>query len=85
MKLAGITFDRTKVAGLGEIATPSYSPVWAGVSIASGALSAYHGVKRNNGSVGWGIVWFFMGSIFPIVTPAIAVAQGFAKPIRGGR
>ena len=50
---------------------------------ASGAASLYHGYKRNNGSLGWGLGWFVLGSLFPVITPTIAVAQGFGK--RKGR
>jgi len=54
-------------------------PKVAGVlTLASAAASGYHGYRRNQ-SIGWGLWWFFMGSIFPIVTPVIAVAQGFGK------
>lgn len=56
------------------------TPVYYVAALASGAVSAYHGVKRNNGSVGWGVGWFILGSAFPVVVPVIAFAQGFAKP-----
>ncbi len=56
------------------------SAVWGAASTASGIACAYHGVKRNNGSVGWGVAWFFLGSMFFPIVPAIAVAQGFGKP-----
>lgn len=49
------------------------------LSIASMAASAYHGAKRNCGSVGWGAVWGIAGAVFPVVTPAVAIGQGFAK------
>lgn len=45
---------------------------------ASIGLSAYHGYKRNN-STGWAIWWGLMGALFPVITPAIAFAQGFGK------
>lgn len=51
------------------------------LDLASMVASTYHGYKRNN-SVGWAIWWGFMGSIFPVITPVIAIAQGFAKPIK---
>jgi hypothetical protein len=51
------------------------------VGTASMAASAYHGYKRNN-SVGWAIWWGFMGGVFPVITPVIAFAQGFGKPIK---
>lgn len=54
-------------------------PKVAGVlALASAGVSGYHGYRRNN-SLGWGLWWFFMGSIFPIVTPVIALAQGLGK------
>lgn len=62
-------------------ASDRYNPtgLFGILTIASGAASAYHGYKRNQ-SIGWGVWWFLMGSIFPIITPVIGVAQGFAKP-----
>lgn len=53
---------------------------WSLAATASGIGCAYHGVKRNNGSVGWGVAWFFLGSMFFPIAPAIALAQGFGKP-----
>lgn len=42
----------------------------------------YHGYKRNQGSIGWALVWgIFGGMIWPLTLP-IALAQGFAKPAR---
>lgn len=49
---------------------------------ASGALSMYHGYRRNN-SLGWGLGWFALGTLFPVITPTVAFAQGFGK--RKGR
>ncbi len=42
-------------------------------------LSAYHGLRRNRGSIGWGLAWGVAGRLFPFLVPALAVAQGFAK------
>lgn len=49
------------------------------LSTVSAGASAYHGYKRNK-SVGWALVWGLFGGSFPIVVPAIALAQGFGKP-----
>ena len=49
------------------------------LSTVSAGASAYHGYKRNK-SVGWALVWGAFGGAFPIVVPAIALAQGFGKP-----
>ena len=51
---------------------------WTAVAVASTAAGAYHGYKRNQ-SVGWAIAWALLGGIFPIIVPAIALAQGFGK------
>jgi hypothetical protein len=56
---------------------------WGVASTVSTGLGAYHGYKRNS-SIGWAIWWGLMGGIFPIVTPAIAFAQGFGKPRHAG-
>jgi hypothetical protein len=53
--------------------------VWIGYSVlatVSAAACGYHGYKRNN-SIGWAVVWFLFGGWFPVITPVVAVAQGF--------
>ncbi len=55
-----------------------YAWAWGILSTVSGAVSGYHGYKRND-SVGWALVWFALGSFFPVITPVIAVAQGYGK------
>ena len=52
------------------------------LAIGSAVLSGYHGVKRHNGSIVWGLVWFGLGGLFPVIAPTIAFAQGYAKPMR---
>lgn len=54
------------------------TPTMQVVVLASVAASTFHGYRRNQ-SVGWAVWWGLMGGLFPIVTPAIAVAQGFGK------
>lgn len=68
------TLTETEKKGLGAGAM-----AWWFLSTASMAASAYHGYKRNE-SIGWALGWGFLGSIFPIITPVVAIAQGFAKP-----
>lgn len=73
-------------AGLKALFKPPPMPVriiWGVLSTASFAASVYHGYKRND-SLGWGIWWGFMGALFPVITPTIAVAQGFGKPKKNG-
>jgi hypothetical protein len=43
------------------------------------AACVYHGYKRNE-SIGWAIGWGALAAFFPLITPTIAVAQGFGKP-----
>lgn len=65
---------------------PAYHPyetktwrwIWAIASTASAGLSAYHGYRRNQ-SVGWAIGWALLGGAFPVITPAVAFAQGFGQ------
>ncbi len=44
------------------------------------AASAIHGYRRNDGSIASALVWATAGFLFPIVTPAIAIAEGFGQP-----
>jgi hypothetical protein len=52
--------------------------------ISSGA-SAFHGYRRSRGSVGSAIGWGLLGGFFPVITPAVALAQGFGKPRQTAR
>ena len=70
-----------EIMGLNEFGQPSRGiwPIfWGLAATASAGASAYHGYKRNE-SVGWAIVWGLLGGMFPIITPAVALAQGFGK------
>lgn len=49
------------------------------ITLTSAVLSGYHGAKRNGGSIFWGVVWFALGAIFPVITPVIGAAQGFGS------
>lgn len=62
---------------------PTVRMVATALSIVSSAASAYHGYKRNN-SVGWAVVWGLLGAGFPVITPVVAVAQGYGKPASPG-
>lgn len=46
------------------------------LSLAGVGIGAYHGYRRND-SVGWAIGWALLGGMFPVITIAIALAQGF--------
>lgn len=46
--------------------------------IVSGLANAYHGYKRNNDSIGYGLAWAFTG----LIGTGMALKQGFAKPVR---
>ena len=53
------------------------------VSYAGVGVGAFHGYRRNRGSVGWAIGWALLGGLFPLITGGIAIAQGLGKP-KGG-
>jgi len=45
--------------------------------------AAYHGVRRNNGSVLWGLLWSVAAYVSPlhgVLVPAIGYAQGYGQP-----
>lgn len=45
--------------------------------------AAYHGVKRNHGSVLWGLLWgafAYISPLYGVLVPAIGIAQGYAQP-----
>jgi hypothetical protein len=52
--------------------------VWGILSVAGAAAGAYHGYRRNR-SIGWALVWALCGSIAPIITVPVALAQGYGK------
>lgn len=58
--------------------TSPWGIAWGLLSLGSTAVSAYHGYKRND-SIGWGVAWGVLGGLFPVITPAIAAAQGIGK------
>lgn len=61
-------------------APPGPITAWGALATASVAVSVYHGVKRNHGSIGWGLGWGLAAAVAPIVVPVVALAQGYAKP-----
>jgi len=56
----------------------NFGTVWNVLSVASMGVSVYHGYKRNN-SIGWALMWGLAAVVLPVVTPVVAVAQGFGK------
>lgn len=71
--------------GGGDTAVERYAAVMSGpyglllrtASMVGTAACVYHGYKRNNGSVGWAIGWFFVPVVIGV---PLALAQGFGKP-----
>jgi len=67
---------------LGLGGTVEVNPVWQIVGLGLTMAGAYHGYKRNCGSIGWGIGW---GILMPMTlgfAAPFAYAQGFGKPKR---
>jgi len=76
----GVSASSVNTAFKNAFPTPSSGrSIWAVLATASAAASAYHGYIRND-SIGWALVWFMLGGLFPVITPVIAVAQGFGQP-----
>jgi len=78
---AGVDSDvvATALNGLSAMDSWNWKAIGGVLTLASAAVSGFHGYRRNK-SITWGLIWFALGGIFPIVTPVIAAAQGFAKP-----
>jgi hypothetical protein len=77
--------DATSIQPATTQGNPAQAPewlkyTWRAASIGGTAIGAYHGYKRNNGSIGWAIGWALLGGIFPIITVPIAFAQGIGDP-----
>jgi hypothetical protein len=71
----GIGLFGSEVQLLGDAGTT----IWGLIAAASSGVSAYHGYKRNNGSIGWAIGWGLLGGLFPVIVPAVAFAQGIGE------
>ncbi len=52
--------------------------LWRAAAVVSVGACAFHGYRRNQ-SIGWGAGWGILGGLFPVITVAIAAAQGFGK------
>jgi hypothetical protein len=57
---------------------------WGALTAAAVAFSAYHGVRRNRGSVVYGLAWGLGAAVAPVVVPIVAVAQGYAEAADDG-
>lgn len=74
----GPAFGRASMTPtVGQLTSEQTSTFLQVATAASIGLSAYHGYKRND-DLAWGIIWGLLGGIFPIITPAIALAEGYA-------
>lgn len=51
----------------------------ASLSLVSAAVAGYHGYRRDKSAMA-GVGWGFMGALFPVITPVVAFAQGYARP-----
>lgn len=60
------------------IDNPKVRIAWGVLGTASMAASAFHGYRRNQ-SIGWALVWGLLGATFPVITPTVALAQGFGQ------
>jgi hypothetical protein len=72
-----------KLADTGGAAwTPAARVIAGGIALAGAGAGAFHGYRRNRGSIGWALAWAALGGLFPLVTTGVAIAQGFGKPAR---
>lgn len=70
----------TNLAGFWDSARLTEPATWRGIAtLASAFVSGFHGVRRNGGSVFWGLTWFAAGAALPGLVPLVAVAQGYGE------
>jgi hypothetical protein len=50
-----------------------------GMALLGGTMAALHGYRRNKGKMGWTLLWWVLGSAFPLPTNAVALIQGYGK------
>jgi hypothetical protein len=54
--------------------------VWRVAGTVASAALAWHGYRRNHGSIGWAIAWAVVGGFAWPIALSIAVASGFGQP-----
>ena len=67
---------------------PMYAPVVSVYRVLrplSAAAMAFHGYRRHRGKLLWALGWALMGGAFPLIAPAIALAQGYGQPMKERR
>jgi hypothetical protein len=48
----------------------------------SAVIAGIHGYRRHDEDVGAAVGWGALGFFFPIITPTVALIQGYGKPMR---
>lgn len=67
-----------------EASLPAPSTFQLALGLGGALLGAYHGTRRNHGSLLWGLTWGAAGAFAPAITTGVALAQGLGRP-KGGR
>lgn len=74
-------------SGSSSLAIGRTGTVWGLAGTAAAVALAYHGYRRNHGSIGWALAWAVVGGVSWPIALGIAWAQGFGRPelTRNGR
>jgi hypothetical protein len=72
-------WGNTELGASQHVGVNPWLVVYSILGTVSVGLSVYHGYKRND-SLGWALGWGVAASFFPVITPVVAFAQGFAEP-----
>jgi hypothetical protein len=75
--------DCSSCSGCGPKATAGIFDFGITLSHVGAAAAAYHGYKRTGGVKG-ALIWGLLGGLAPVITNAVAVAQGFGQRKGGG-
>jgi hypothetical protein len=76
--------DGESIAPAAPLGARQWMTMWGVLSLGSALISGYHGYYRGNRSAGSALGWAALGLLFPVLTPAVALAMrpGFAQPAR---
>lgn len=77
--LSGMVILDSRNEPRGTLEFLSLSPIQRAMMLGGSALGAFHGYRRTR-SVGWAVGWAFLGGFSPVITTAVALAQGFGEP-----
>lgn len=63
-----------------DVLRTPFAPLFVIARGLSAVASAYHGYQRSGRKTGAAVGWGVLGFLFPLITPAVAMVQGYGEP-----